>query len=954
MKHLLLSIFILLSSGLVLAQPVMQAITYDSIYCYEKKVNRLCIRSYIKLDQYKNQTLQAFWGKTLLPPAKVSTHGTVEIWLPLIGEEETLSIFNKRGNKEIVRQQYTPLIPSDWGYFKNGTIHIISSSHQDIAWVNSAEVCRNGRIHQIIEPAMKMIDEDPSYAFGMEQTLNLMEYLEEYPEKKEKVIENYKKGRFVWGATFNQPYEGLESGEQLIRQAYYGRKWIKENLSGCDDVTAYNVDIPGRSLQAPQIFAKSGIKNLFVSRMREGLYDWYSPDGSKILTYTPSNYGWAVLYWRFFNQDAITALQKLHHRTMLWSDYFRKHNIPPHYAIVISYDAEKPVNYKKVIDEWNKIASMAEIPLPKLQHSTAESYLNTVNTPKANFEKVFGERPNLWLYIHGPAHYQAIKTKREAGIILPAAETFTTIDKLLDDKLQSYPTKQFDSAWISSIYPDHGWGGNFGEQTDSIFRMKLEQAKNMGTSILDNSLTSLTNKIDVKQHAIVIFNDLPWKRSGTASIEIEAAKAKQYIIKDINGKVIPSQIQKKDNQYNIYFSIKDIPSIGYQTYYLSPGKQTNVVPNDIKQSANYYENDFYKISFGDGGIQSLIDKQLDKEILNTIRYKGGDLLNLEYKGNGAGEFTQITGFTPGDLRALSDHKSIWKITETGPLFTTFHNEQTIKEGTVIQEIRVFHQEKKIDFEIELAYDGTHNRQLRIAYPLNMQEVTINYEVPMAVLQAGKDEMEGSPGGWSWWGTYTQEPKEIHPREVQNFISANGSGYGVTLASGVAVADWIDPAIEGSDFPVLQGVLLSSHKSCHGLGNWYHQKGKHHFSFSLLSHKQGWENGYQFGIEANHPFLSAKKTNKGGSLPDKNSFITTSNPFVAISSMKKADNDNGVILRLTEMKGEDTQVSITLPFEVKRIVRTNLIEEEIEEINIKGKTINLPLGHHAIETFKLIF
>ena len=79
-----------------------------------------------------------------------------------------------------------------------------------------------------------------------------------YPEKKARVIENYKKGKFVWGATFNQPYEGLESGEQLIRQAYYGRKWIKENLPGCDDVTAYNVDIPGRSAQAPQIFAKSG------------------------------------------------------------------------------------------------------------------------------------------------------------------------------------------------------------------------------------------------------------------------------------------------------------------------------------------------------------------------------------------------------------------------------------------------------------------------------------------------------------------------------------------------------------------------------------------------------------------------------------------------------------------------------------------------------------------------
>lgn len=71
-------------------------------------------------------------------------------------------------------------------------------------------------------------------------------------------------------------------------------------------------------------------------------------------------------------------------------------------------------------------------------------------------------------------------------------------------------------------------------------------------------------------------------------------------------------------------------------------------------------------------------------------------------------------------------------------------------------------------------------------------------------------------------------------------------------------------------------------------------------------------------------------------------------------MKKADNDNGVILRLTEMEGKDTEVKITLPFEVKKVIKTNMIEEEMEEVDTNGKNIKLFLGHHAIETFKLIF
>ena len=124
----------------------------------------------------------------------------------------------------------------------------------------------------------------------------------------------------------------LTLGMRLEELHEVERKWIRENLPGCDDRTANNVDVPGRTMQMPQILAKSGIRNLFVSRMREGLYDWYSPDGSSVLTYTPGNYGWATLMWKFFEKDAVTAFERLHPRSRLWSDYFRSRHIPPHYG----------------------------------------------------------------------------------------------------------------------------------------------------------------------------------------------------------------------------------------------------------------------------------------------------------------------------------------------------------------------------------------------------------------------------------------------------------------------------------------------------------------------------------------------------------------------------------------------------------------------------------------------
>ena len=90
--------------------------------------------------------------------------------------------------------------------------------------MDTPDYCRRDRIDNIILPELDIMKKNPLFKFEMEQTLNLMEFLEEYPERKGELIDLYKEGRFNWGATYNQPYEGLSSREQLIRQAYYGRK----------------------------------------------------------------------------------------------------------------------------------------------------------------------------------------------------------------------------------------------------------------------------------------------------------------------------------------------------------------------------------------------------------------------------------------------------------------------------------------------------------------------------------------------------------------------------------------------------------------------------------------------------------------------------------------------------------------------------------------------------------
>ncbi|MDR1339076.1 MAG: hypothetical protein LBK58_03350, partial [Prevotellaceae bacterium] len=62
---------------------------------------------------------------------------------------------------------------------------------------------------------------------------------------------------------------------------------------------------------------------------------------------------------------------------------------------------------------------------------------------------------------------------------------------------------------------------------------------------------------------------------------------------------------------------------------------------NIPVTAPAYENKYYKIVLGDGGIESLYDKELKKEFFRNDKFSGGELFTLQSKGNGAGEFTDV-------------------------------------------------------------------------------------------------------------------------------------------------------------------------------------------------------------------------------------------------------------------------------------------------------------------------
>jgi alpha-mannosidase len=377
--------------------------------------------------------------------------------------------------------------------------------------------------------------------------------------------------------------------------------------------------------------------------------------------------------------------------------------------------------------------------------------------------------------------------------------------------------------------------------------------------------------------------------------------------------------------------------------------------SSIPDPSQVYENDYFKMQLGKGGITSLYDKELNKELFKTDKFKGAELITMQSVGNGAGEFTDIQLPTMEGFDKLSNYLSNWQCIENGVIRDVFQLVQPFRDVQVVIRIVMYKTIKKIDIEADLnGFTGENWREYRLAFPLNQQKSEITYEVPMGTVTVGKDEINGAAGFSKPEQIYDTPCKNVHPREVQDWFSSFDGENAITISSDVSVFDYIDPTENPVDYSILQPILLASRKSCHGLGNYYLQSGNHHYSFSLYSHNGDWKNGREKGTQSLQPlYVTINRTRtQNGILPESYSFLETQGKGVMVTTLKKAEDDDSLILRCVEMDGQNKDVTFSFFKDIINAAKTNLIEEDPQLIKTQKNNIKVNMGHNSIETFKM--
>ena len=173
------------------------------------------------------------------------------------------------------------------------TLTLICNAHLDPVWLweweeGVAEALSTFRI------AAKFCREYEGFVFCHNEAL-LYQYVEEYePELFEEIRKLVKKGSWkIIGGWYLQPDCNMPSGEALVRQITVGKKYFRDKF-GVEPQTAINFDPFGHSRGLVQILKKSGYTSYLFCRPDHQFLElpdldfrWVGYDGSEIFAHRP-------------------------------------------------------------------------------------------------------------------------------------------------------------------------------------------------------------------------------------------------------------------------------------------------------------------------------------------------------------------------------------------------------------------------------------------------------------------------------------------------------------------------------------------------------------------------------------------------------------------------------------------------------------------------------------------
>lgn len=565
-------------------------------------------------------------------------------------------------------------------------VSCIGHTHIDVAWHWTVAQTRE-KAQRSFSTVLNMMRRYDDYIFMSSQPQLYQFVKEDDPALYAQIKERVRAGKWEpEGAMWLEADTNLISGESLVRQIMYGKRFMAEEF-GVDNKILWLPDVFGYSGALPQILKKSGVTQFFTAKMSwnetnkmpEDTFIWEGIDGSRV-----------------FANVIQTYVQQLNPRCVhnTWKRYKNK-SLTDSALLTFGYgDGGGGPTYEMM--ENHRRLQYGIPGMPKTVVEKAGGFFDRIEADFTEKTAALRHEPKwvgeMYLEMHRGTYTSMAKNKRnnrKSELLYLEAEALSTTDMVLGGG--AYPEETLrknQTTILLNQFHDIIPGSSIKEVYD-VTDTEYAQILSDGKAIADEKLDSIKAGLSTGG-GIFVYNPTPFAVS-------------DYVTAD--GKTVYAQ---------------DVPAHGWR-----------VVPAvaaacGVTVSEHCIENDVIRVCFNDQyHIVSVYDKQAGREVLAD----GAEANRLEVFEDypRAYDAWEITNYYQQKMWIADDVSGVTL------LANGIRVKRKYQQSEIVQDIVLRGGSKRIDFVTTVDWHEDHVL-LKAAFPVDIRSSFATYDIQFGNLE----------------------------------------------------------------------------------------------------------------------------------------------------------------------------------------------------------------------------
>ena len=809
----------------------------------------------------------------------------------------------------------------------DATVVATGHAHMDVAWLWTLGQTRR-KASRTFHTVQRLMEQFPDYHFTQSQP-QLYDYIrKDHPELFEAIKQRIAEGR--WEPTGGMWVEAdcnLSGAESLARQFLLGRSFFTKYFGPeAESPVLWLPDVFGYAWALPQLIKQAGLEYFFTIKIGWSQYNrlpydsfwWQGIDGTRVLTHFSPTPEVGSAYASTYNAKA-TPEDVLG----TWTNFRQKDlghdKITPPVLMAFGYGDGGGGPTREMLENLHEMADFPSLPRTR-QGNVGEFFRELEATTGALLPTWNGE---LYLEYHRGTYTTQSRNKRanrKSEFLLHDAE-FLATQALLLNAAYRYPQDSLQRAWelvclnqFHDIIPGSSIHDVYVES-----QQQYGEISELGTGVRDEALKAIASHVGGD---LLLANPTSFVRDDLAFWP-EHLPAGHHLQESTTGETVYAQ----SSEQGTWIAASALPQFSVTGLAIVEGSVAQP-QTEMAATQTLLENKYVRIELNEAGdITRVYDKVRAREVLPqgaiANQFQAFEDRPMQWDAWDVDIFYD-------DKQWLADPASSVRVLDAGPLRATLEIKRRILHSDYTQLISLDYNSPRLDIATKIDWRERHIL-LKVAFPVDILNPAATYEIQWGNVQRPTHRNTS----WDWARFETC---------AQKWVDLSEGDYGVSI---------LNDCKYGHD--IRDNIIRISLLRSPTMPDPEADQGEHHFSYSLLPHTGNWdERTISSAYALNDPLLVYRSEQKSAATNQHGtSLVFADKPNIVIETIKRAEDGNGIIVRLYESQRRRGPVTLSTNFELASAWRTNLLEQNQGELVTAHGRVTFSVHPYEIVTLRLV-